>query len=93
MVGVNRYQEQGETSPELQTIDEADVEAQIERLHSWRARRDQSAVDAALREVGETARGTGNVLFPMREALRLGATLGEVSETLRHIFGVYTPGR
>src|SRR5437588_4731188 len=53
VVGVNRYQEQGETSAELQTIDEADVEAQIERLHSWRARRSQAAVDAALREVGE----------------------------------------
>ncbi len=42
-------------------------------------------------EVEETARGTGNLLPPMREALRLRATLGEVSDALRRVFGEYRP--
>ena len=49
------------------------------------------AVDAALAEVEETARGTGNLLPPMREALRPRATLGEVSDVLRAVFGEYRP--
>jgi methylmalonyl-CoA mutase N-terminal domain/subunit len=93
VVGVNRYQEEEETAPELQTIDEAEVKAQVERVRAVRARRDQASVQEALREVGETARGTSNLLVPMKQALRLGATLGEVSDELRTVFGVYTPGR
>jgi methylmalonyl-CoA mutase N-terminal domain/subunit len=41
--------------------------------------------------VSETARGTGNLLPPMKEALRVGATLGEVSDALREVFGTYQP--
>ena len=39
------------------------------------------------------ARGTQNVLYPMKEALRAHATLGEVSDALREVFGVYRPGQ
>ena len=38
-----------------------------------------------------TARGGDNLLYPMKEALRADATLGEVSDALREVFGVYTP--
>jgi methylmalonyl-CoA mutase N-terminal domain/subunit len=93
VVGVNRFQEEGEQPPELQKIDEAEVEAQKERVRALRARRDKQAVEEALRQVTETARGTGNLLYPMRDALRVGGTLGEVSDALRAVFGVYTPGR
>jgi methylmalonyl-CoA mutase N-terminal domain/subunit len=48
-------------------------------------------VDEALRRIEETARGTGNLLPPMREALRARATLGEVSDVLRRVFGEYRP--
>ncbi len=58
-----------------------------------RAERDQAAVDAALAEVGAAARGTQNILVPMKEALRRRATLGEVSDVLREVFGVYQPSR
>ena len=92
VVGVNRYQERDEAPPEIQLIDETDVGAQTGRVGAFRAARDQEAVDAALREVAETARGAGNLLHPMREALRLGATLGEVSDALRAVFGEYQPG-
>jgi len=93
VVGVNRYQEQGEALPELQAIDDAEVKAQVERVRALRSRRDEAEVESALRQLVETARGTGNLLPPMKEALRRGATLGEVSDGLRSVFGVYTPGR
>ena len=93
VVGVNRYATEGEVPPEIQRIDEAEVEAQKERVRSLRARRDQAAVEAALRQVGETARGTANLLHPMKDALRSGATLGEVSDALRQVFGEYRPNR
>jgi methylmalonyl-CoA mutase N-terminal domain/subunit len=93
VVGVNRYLEDDEAPPELQRIDEAEVSAQIERVRSWRAARDQVATQRSLAAVIETSRGTGNLLHPMREALRLGATLGEVSDALRSVFGEYRPSR
>jgi methylmalonyl-CoA mutase N-terminal domain/subunit len=50
-------------------------------------------VDAALEDVRAAARGTQNLLVPMREALRRMATLGEVSDVLRAEFGVHQPRR
>jgi methylmalonyl-CoA mutase N-terminal domain/subunit len=93
VVGVNRYEEQEEALPELQRIDEAEVAGQIERVRAVRAGRDQAAVQAALASVTDTARGSGNLLYPMKEALRSGATLGEVSDALREVFGEYRPSR
>jgi methylmalonyl-CoA mutase N-terminal domain/subunit len=93
VVGVNRFVEQTDIPPDLLTIDEAEVEAQKERVRVLRATRDQSAVDGALGAVGEAARGAENLLYPMKQALRAGATLGEVSDALREVFGVYRPGR
>jgi methylmalonyl-CoA mutase N-terminal domain/subunit len=93
VVGVNRYVDEADAPPELQAIDEAELQAQNERLRVLRAERDQRAVDRALAAVSETARGTGNLLHPMRDALKARATLGEVSDALREVFGVYTPAR
>jgi methylmalonyl-CoA mutase, N-terminal domain len=93
VVGVNRYAEKDEAPPDIQTIDETEVEGQKERVKAHRASRDQGATDAALATVVETARGTGNLLYPMRDALRAGATLGEVSDALRTVFGEYRPSR
>ena len=93
VVGVNRHVEQEEAIRELQVIDEADVEAQKERVRALRGSRDQGTVDGALADVSESARGTGNLLGPMKEALRARATLGEVSDALREVFGTYLPAR
>ena len=93
VVGVNRYASETEERPEIQRIDEAEVTAQTDRVRAHRANRDQQAVEASLRAVRETAAGTSNLLIPMREALRAGATLGEVSDALREVFGEYHPGR
>jgi methylmalonyl-CoA mutase, N-terminal domain len=92
VVGVNRFTDDAPESTEVFPIDPAQQRAQIERTRRVRAERDQAAVDAALADLSAAARGTQNLLVPMREALRRMATLGEVSDGLREVFGVYQPG-
>jgi methylmalonyl-CoA mutase N-terminal domain/subunit len=91
VVGVNRFQEADEAPVEVQIIGEEEVARQIERVHALRASRDRAAVDRALEAVETAARGTGNALPAMRQALRARATLGEVSDALRGVFGEYRP--
>jgi methylmalonyl-CoA mutase N-terminal domain/subunit len=93
IVGVNAYVDTEEEPPETQHIDEAEVAEQIERVKALRAARDRAEVDRALAAVTDTARGDGNLLYPMRDALAARATLGEVSDALRAVFGVYEPSR
>jgi methylmalonyl-CoA mutase N-terminal domain/subunit len=92
VVGVNRFTDADDEPAEVFPIDASLQQAQIDRTRSVRAGRDQGAVDRALAEVAETARGVGNLLVPMKAALAQMATLGEVSDVLRGVFGVYQPG-
>jgi methylmalonyl-CoA mutase N-terminal domain/subunit len=91
VVGVNKFEESDEETVEIQTIDEAEVRRQVDRVRELRGSRDQAEVDEALRRVDESARGDGNLLHPMRDALKARATLGEVSDVLREVFGEYHP--
>jgi methylmalonyl-CoA mutase N-terminal domain/subunit len=93
VVGVNRYVVDDEVEPEILSIDPALQAGQIERVRRFRADRDQAAVEARLDDVRAAARGTQNLLHPMRAALACRATLGEVSDALREVFGQYQPGR
>jgi methylmalonyl-CoA mutase N-terminal domain/subunit len=92
VVGVNRFHADEEHRPELQRISEDEVAHQVERLRVLRAARDSGAVETALAEVERAARGSANLLPPMKDALRAKATLGEVSDVLRVVFGEYRPG-
>jgi methylmalonyl-CoA mutase N-terminal domain/subunit len=92
IVGVNRFEDPEEKPVDLQVIDESETTKQIERTKELRRTRDAEAVRTALSAVTETARGTGNLLPSMKEALRARATLGEVSDALREVFGEYHPG-
>jgi methylmalonyl-CoA mutase N-terminal domain/subunit len=90
VVGVNRYTDGNQAAtPRAPDADPGLAAERAGRLAAWRAARDQAAVDAALAAVGATARGTANLLGPMADALRLGATLGEVSDALRRVLGTY----
>ena len=89
LVGVNRFEDPGGDAVEIQRIDEAEVTKQIERVRRLRSVRDQPAVEGALRAVEDSAGGADNLLPPMKEALRARATLGEVSDVLRGVFGEY----
>jgi methylmalonyl-CoA mutase N-terminal domain/subunit len=93
IVGVNKFVDEATEPAEVFPIDPALERHQVERVRRTRAERDQPAVDAALLEVATTARGTANLLTPMKEALRRRATLGEISDVLRAEFGVYHPSR
>ncbi len=93
IVGVNKYVEDGDQPTEVFPIDPGLQAQQAERVRRLRASRDRSAVDAALADVASAARGSQNLLVPMKEALRRMATLGEVSDVLRNAFGVYQPVR
>jgi methylmalonyl-CoA mutase N-terminal domain/subunit len=91
VVGVNRFKDPDERPVEVLRIGEAEVAAQVARLRALLGARDGQAVDRALAVVDATARGTGNLLPPIREALRARATLGEVSDVLRRVFGGHHP--
>ena len=93
IVGVNSFTLDNEPEPEVFPIDPLLERGQCQRLAEFKANRDQLAVQARLTELAECARGTQNVMYPMKEALRANATLGEVSDSLRGVFGVYRPGR
>jgi methylmalonyl-CoA mutase, N-terminal domain len=93
IVGVNRYQEE-ETEPiELLRIDPAAEKRQLERTARVRRERDAAAAESALAEVRRVARGEENLLPPMREALRVRCTVGEICEVLREEFGTYDAQR
>ncbi|NYG07576.1 methylmalonyl-CoA mutase N-terminal domain/subunit [Phycicoccus badiiscoriae] len=91
VVGVNRFTLDEEEPYEPLRVDPQIEHDQRERLAALRAERDNDAVEAALEAVREAARGTDNLLYPMREALRLRATGGEVSHALRDVWGLYVP--
>jgi methylmalonyl-CoA mutase N-terminal domain/subunit len=91
VVGVNRFVDPEERAIELQRVSEADAARQIDRLREMRRSRDTDAVERALAAVERAARATDNVLPSMKEALRVRATLGEVSDVLRRAFGEYRP--
>ncbi len=93
VVGVNKYVDPESQPAEVFPLDPDLARTQIERTKRVRAERDQSGVDAALSEIRAAARGSQNLLDPMRVALGRMATLGEVSDVLREEFGVYQPGR
>ena len=89
IVGVNRFEVSGTHSGNVLRVDPRIEAEQVERLRGLRSRRDGPAVEAALEQLERLAARDGNLLYPMREALRLGATLGEVSATLGAVFGRY----
>ena len=92
VVGVNKFTVDEEPEPKVFPIDSALEPAQVKRLAAYKANRDASAVATSLEAVRTEARGTGNVLPAMKDALRAKATLGEISDALRDVFGVYRPG-
>jgi methylmalonyl-CoA mutase N-terminal domain/subunit len=92
LVGVNEYTEGGgEVEVEILKIDPQTEHDQVERLRRFKENRDHDLVAARLNDLRETARGTGNLLYPIKDALRDRATLGEVCGVMREEFGEYQP--
>jgi methylmalonyl-CoA mutase N-terminal domain/subunit len=91
VVGVNKFTIEDEEPYEPLRVDPTIEAEQCERLETLRANRDQSAVDSALERLRAAATGTDNVLVPMKDALSASATVGEVSNALRDVWGTYQP--
>ena len=91
VVGVNEYVEDELEVPDLLRVDPESEREQVERLKKFKADRDQALVDARLEELREVARGDGNLLPPIRAALKDRASLGEVCGAMKDVFGSYRP--
>ena len=91
IVGLNKFTIDNEPEPSVFPVDPTLEPKQKRSLAQYKADRDQSLVAARLEDVRVAARGSDNLLYPMKEALRVNATLGEVSDALRDVFGLYQP--
>jgi methylmalonyl-CoA mutase N-terminal domain/subunit len=91
VVGVNKFAIDDDDVYEPLRVDPAIEQQQSERLAALRADRNNADVTRALDDLRRAAEGADNVLPPMREALAVRATVGEVCNALREIWGTYTP--
>ncbi|MGA7459254.1 MAG: methylmalonyl-CoA mutase family protein [Candidatus Korobacteraceae bacterium] len=89
VVGVNALQLDEERPIPLQRIDESLERKQVERLRALRAKRDRAKWQAALKQVEDTARDTGNLMPTIVEAVEANATVGEISDAMRRVYGEY----
>ena len=89
VVGVNRFQAVRTAPLAILRIDPEVERAQVERLRKLRARRDPSRVQTTLRQVEQTACSDQNLMPAILEAVKAYATVGEISDALRKVFGEY----
>ena len=89
MVNVNVYEPQDEQEMELHRIDPEISRRQLERLERLKDKRDNALVEKRLVELKEVARGDGNTMYPILEAVSAYATVGEISSALQEVFGSY----
>ena len=87
VVGVNRFQDDETVTPPLQRIDASLEAEQVERIRQLRATRDVDTWDAAMERLSITATGSENVMPAIIEAVKAQATLGEISDRLRVVWG------
>jgi methylmalonyl-CoA mutase N-terminal domain/subunit len=92
IVGVNKYVTDQVDDVEILKIDPETERRQVERLKRFKESRDQAAVDSRLDELRQVAEGDGNLLYPIKDALRDGASIGEVCGAMRDVFGEYRGG-
>jgi len=92
VVGVNAFQSENAEPVEILKIDDRVSEDQIARLRQVRVERDSAAVARSLAHIEAAARGTENLMPPVLEAVKAYATLGEVSDVFRKVWGPYREG-
>jgi methylmalonyl-CoA mutase N-terminal domain/subunit len=92
VVGVNKFVADGEEPYQPLRVDPAIEAAQADRLARLRQERAREPVARSLSALKTAAEGSENVLYPLRDALRAEATLGEVCDALRDVWGEYQPG-
>ena len=91
VVGVNRYEEEELEVPDLLRVDPDSERAQLERLKAFKADRDQEKVQERLEALRTAARGSDNLMLPIKDALRDRCSMGEVCGAMQDVFGKYAP--
>src|SRR5580698_7130420 len=91
VVGVNRFGIDEEEPYQPLRLDPAIEQEQAARLATLREDRDRAEFTRRIDDLKQAASGSGNLLYPIREALRSRATVGEVCDALRDVWGVYKP--
>jgi methylmalonyl-CoA mutase, N-terminal domain len=91
IVGVNNFTTADDRPGDILKVNPATEEKQRARLARIRAERDQAAANAALARVEASARDEANLMPPIIEAVRNWATLGEIADAMRRVFGEYRP--
>lgn len=89
VIGVNKFIEQEPEEIDILKIDPEAERRQISRLKDFKAGRDLELLETRLAELKSACSGDGNLLYPIKEALRAGATLGEVCGAMKQVFGEY----
>jgi methylmalonyl-CoA mutase N-terminal domain/subunit len=89
VVGVNKYVEDEIQIEDILRVDPESERDQLTRLAAFKANRDGELVARRLDELRVAAQGTGNLMFPIREALRDNCSMGEVCGAMRDVFGRY----
>jgi methylmalonyl-CoA mutase N-terminal domain/subunit len=92
VVGVNKYVTDTIDDVDILKVDPEAERRQLERLAAFKQARDSEIVEQRLEALRETARGDGNLLYPIKDALRDGASIGEVCNAMRDVFGEYAGG-
>ena len=87
IVGVNKFQEDEEPLKDILRVQIESEILQKEKLSKIKKERESQKVQAALAALKKVAGGTGNLVFPILDAVRVYATVGEISDTLREVFG------
>jgi len=91
VVGVNEFVAEDPPRGDLFQVDPHLADALTERVERLRRTRDRDAIERALDAIDRAARGRDNLLPPILDAVTGGATLGEICDTLRRVFGVHQP--
>jgi methylmalonyl-CoA mutase, N-terminal domain len=92
IVGVNKYVTDTVDDVDILRVDPESEKRQVARLKKFKESRDWADVDAKLEALRDVARGDGNLLYPIRDALAADASIGEVCNAMRDVFGEYQGG-
>lgn len=90
IVGVNCYEEGNEESDiEILKVHKSSEDKQVKRLKEFKQKRNMDNVNKSLEELKKVAEGSGNLMYPILNAVKANATLGEISDTIKVVFGGY----
>ena len=87
VVGVNKFRDEETTTPSLEKLDPEGERHQIDSVRRVRANRDHAAWETAMKRLEACARGDDNLLPPMIDAVKAYATVGEICDRLRSVWG------